>query len=190
MTTPPRRAAGSTGSTGSAPKNPDIAGHRRRMRDKVIDKSAATLTELELLEIILYPSNLRGGTKLITKRLMRELGFAGVLRAPVKTLQQLDQVGPAAIAAITVTEVAALHLSHSRIKNQSVLRYWLDVQDYCINRLAHERREHFIILCLDNQNRLISEETMSVGTVNQTAVYPRSGESCVKASSAGGDSAA
>jgi DNA repair protein RadC len=47
------------------------------------------------------------------------------------------------------------------------------VQDYCINRLAHERREHFIILCLDNQNRLISEETMSVGTVNQTAVYTR-----------------
>ena len=47
------------------------------------------------------------------------------------------------------------------------------MQDYFINRLAHERREHFIILCLDNQNRLISEETMSVGTVNQTAVYTR-----------------
>jgi DNA repair protein RadC len=144
------------------------------MRDKVIEKSAATLTELELLEMILYPSNPRGDTKPIAKRLMRELGsLAGVLRAPVETLQQLDQVGPAAIAAIKITEAAALHLSHSRIKNQSVLRNWVDVQGYCINRLAHERREHFIILCLDNQNRLISEETMSVGTVNQTAVYTR-----------------
>ena len=115
MTTPLRLAARSNGSTGSAPKNPDLAGHRRRMRDKVIDKSAA----------------------------------------------------------IKVTESAALHLSHSRIINQSVLRNWFDVQDYCINRLAHERREHFIILYLGNQNRLISEETMSVGTVNQTAVYTR-----------------
>lgn len=89
MITPPRPAAGSTG---SAPKNPDLAGHRRRMR---------------------------------------ELGsLAGVLRAPVETLQQLNQVGPAAIAAIKVTEAAALHLSHSRIKNQSVLRNWVDVQDY------------------------------------------------------------
>ena len=144
------------------------------VRDKVIEKSAATLTELELLEMILYPSNPRGDTKPIAKRLMRELGsLAGVLRAPVETLQQLDQVGPAAIAAIKITEAAALHLIHSRIKNQSVLRNRVDVQDYCINRLAHERREHFIILCLDNQNRLISEETMSVGTVNQTAVYTR-----------------
>ena len=47
------------------------------------------------------------------------------------------------------------------------------MQSYCINRLAHERREHFIILCLDNQNQLISEETMSVGTANQTTVYTR-----------------
>ena len=159
---------------GSVPKNPDIAGHRRRMRDKVIDKSAATLTELELLEMILYPSNPRGDTEPMAKRLMRELGsLAGVLCAPVETLHQLDQIEPAAIAAIKVTESAALHLSKSRIKNQSVLRNWVDVQDYCINRLAHERREHFIILCLDNQNQLIREETMSVGTVNQTAVYTR-----------------
>ena len=137
----------------------------------MIDKSAATLTKLELLEMILYPSNPRRDSKPMAKRLMRELGsLAGVLRAPVETLQQLDQVEPAAIAAIKVTEAAEFHLSHSRIKNQLVLRNWVDVQDYCINRLAHERREHFIILCLDNQNRLISEETMSVGTANQTAV--------------------
>ena len=171
MSTPPRPAVGSMG---SAPKNPDIAGHRRRMRDKMIDKSAVTMTELELLEMVLYPSNPRGDNKHIAKRLMKELrSLAGVLRAPVETLQQLDQVGPVAIAAIKVTEAVALHLSHSRIKNHSVLRNRVDVQDYYINRLAHERSEHFIILCLDNQNRLISEETMSVGTVNQTAVYTR-----------------
>jgi DNA repair protein RadC len=100
----------------------------------------------------------------------------------VETLQQLDQVGPAAIAAIKITEAAALHLSHSRIKNQSVFRNWVDVQDYCINRLAHERREHFIILCLDNQNRLISEETMSVGTHCQPGrcLHARSGERRLK----------
>ena len=30
-----------------------------------------------------------------------------------------------------------------------------------------------MFLCLDNQNRLIGEETTSIGTINQTAVYPR-----------------
>ena len=110
----------------------------------------------------------------MAKRLMKELGsFAGVLRAPMETLQQLDKAGPAAIAAIKITEAAALHPSRSRIKNQSVLHNWVDVQDYCINRLAHGPRQYFSILCLDNQNRLISEETISGGTVNQTAVNTR-----------------
>ena len=49
----------------------------------------------------------------------------------------------------------------------------MHVQDYCIKRLAHEPVEHFVILCLDNQNRLIGEEPMSNGTINHTAVYPR-----------------
>ena len=30
-----------------------------------------------------------------------------------------------------------------------------------------------MILRLNNQNRLIGEETMSIGTINQTAVFPR-----------------
>ena len=101
------------------------------MRDKVLEKSAATLTKLELLEMSLYPSNPRGDAKPVAKRLVRELGsLAGILRAPVEILQQLDQVGPAAIAAIEVTGAATLHLSHSRIKTQSVLRDWVDLQEH------------------------------------------------------------
>ena len=40
------------------------------MRDKVLCKSAESLTELELLEMLLYQSNPRGDTKPIAKRLM------------------------------------------------------------------------------------------------------------------------
>ena len=124
--------------------------------------------------MLLYYSNPRGDTKPIAKRLMHQFRMlAGVLRAPVKKLQEVEQVAPATIVAIKVTEAAAFHLSHSRIKNQPVLGSWMHVQDYSINRLAHEPVEHFVILCLDDQNRLIGEETMSIGTINQTAVYPR-----------------
>ena len=144
------------------------------MRDRVFGKSAKSLTDLELLETFFYRSNPRGGTKPIAKRLMHRLRkLAGVLSAPVEKFQEVEQVGQATIVAIKVTEAAALHLSHSRIKNQPVLSNWMHVQDYCINRLAHKPVEHFVILCLDSQNQLIGEETISIGTIDQTAVYPR-----------------
>lgn len=66
--------------------------------------------------------------------------------------------------------VSSQPLAH---QNQSVFRNRVDVQDYCINRLALERREHFIISCLDNQNRFISEEIESSGAVNHAAVCTR-----------------
>ena len=80
------------------------------MRDKVLGKSAESLTELEPLEM-LHHSNPRGDTKPIAKRLMHRLRtLAGVLRAPVEKLQEVEQCGPATIVAIKVTEAAALIL--------------------------------------------------------------------------------
>ena len=98
---------------------------------------------------------------------------AGLLRASTKRLHEVGHDGPAAIVALKVIEAAALHLSYSRIENRLVLNNWMHVQYRCIKLLAHEPVEHFVILCLDNPNRLIGEETLSICTINQTALYPR-----------------
>ena len=83
-----------------------------------------------------------------------------------------EKVDLTAFVAIKVNAVTALHLSHSRIKNQPMFNKWIHVQDYCMRLLALEPVEHFVILYPDNQDRLIVEETMSIGTIDQTAIYP------------------
>ena len=157
------------------PSPPDhISGHRARMRAKVMDKGASALSELELLEMILYAASPRRDTKPLAKDLIRHFGsLPAVLRAPQEQLIALAGVGDAAASAIRVVEAAGLHLSHSTISNRQVLTSWSAVQHYCITRLAHEPVEHFMMLCLDNRNRLIAEETLSRGTVDQTPVYVR-----------------
>ena len=52
-----------------------------------------------------------------------------------------------------------------------VLRHWAEVQDYYISTLANKPIE--MVLCLTSQNRLIIDETVSRGTVNQTSVSSR-----------------
>ena len=47
------------------------------------------------------------------------------------------------------------------------------VRDYLRLGMALEKREIFVCLWLDAQNRLIESETMFVGTLTQTSVYPR-----------------
>lgn len=47
------------------------------------------------------------------------------------------------------------------------------VKTYLRLHLAGEQREHFAVLFLDVQNRFIAFETMFIGTLTQTSVYPR-----------------
>lgn len=47
------------------------------------------------------------------------------------------------------------------------------VKTYLQLLLAGEQHERFAVLFLDVQNRLLAFETMSVGTLSQTSVYPR-----------------
>jgi len=39
--------------------------------------------------------------------------------------------------------------------------------------LAHQEREQFIVIFLDNQNRVLDVDTVFMGTLNQTVVYSR-----------------
>ena len=164
-------------SSNSAPANSPadrMSGHRGRMRAKLLDKGSEALSELELLEMLLYAGNRRGDTKPLAKALMRRFGsLSAVLRAPAALLAQQSGMGDASVAALKIVEAAGLHLSHSDIENRHVLTSWSEVQHFCVTRLAHEPVEHFMILCLDNRNRLIAEEVLSRGTLDQTPVYVR-----------------
>lgn len=151
-----------------------ISGHRQRMRRKLLDKGAESLSDLELLEMLLYAGNMRGDTKPLAKQLMQTFGsLSAILRSPPDRLNIHHGMGNASVAALKLVEAAALHLSHSDIDNRHILTSWSAVQHYCVTRLAHEPIEHFMMLCLDNRNRLIAEERLSRGTNYQTPVYVR-----------------
>ena len=149
-------------------------GHRARMRGKLLEKGSATLTELEILEMLLSAGTPRGDTKPLAKRLIKTFkSLSAVLPASPDDLRPIRDMGDAAIAAVKIAEAAGLQINHSRVKGKPVLTHWMEVQDYCISKLAHEPIEYVMVLCPDSQNRLIADETVLHGTVNQTSVYPR-----------------
>ena len=148
-----------------------MSGHWGHRRAKLLDKGREALSELELLEMLFYAGKRRGDTKPLARALMRRFGsLSAVLRALAALLAQQIGVGDASVAALKITEAAVLHLNHSDIENRHALTSWSEVQHFCVTRLAHEPVEYFMILCLDNWNRLIAEEVLSRGTVEQLSL--------------------
>ena len=46
-------------------------------------------------------------------------------------------------------------------------------REYCHHRLAGKDREHFLVILLDNKNKLLHQQVLFKGTIDQVSVYPR-----------------
>ena len=78
----------------------------------------------------------------------------------------------ATIGRVKISEAADVQNCHLCVKEKPVLTHRMEIQDYYISNLANKPIKCVMFSYLDSQNRLIIDETVSRGTVNQTSVYP------------------
>jgi DNA repair protein RadC len=149
-------------------------GHRARMRERLLERGAASLADYELLEMLLFFAFKKGDTKPLAKTLINRFGsFARVLCAPKTELLETRGLGVHSVSALKLVQESALRLARAEIMDQPVLNNWDRLMDYLNAVLAREKIEQFRILFLDPRNRLIADEAQARGTVNHTPVYPR-----------------
>jgi DNA repair protein RadC len=150
------------------------AGHRERMRARLLTAGPDGLADYELLEMLLFLALPRRDTKPVAKALLARFGsFAGAISAPLNDLRAVEGMGEAAVAALKTVQAAALRLARAEVMERPVLSNWDRLMDYLNAMLARERIEQFRVLFLDTRNRLLADEAQARGTVNHTPVYPR-----------------
>lgn len=153
---------------------PHYIGHRERLRERFVTGGGAALQDYELLELLLFRILPRRDTKPIAKAMLERFGsFSEALGAPPHLLEEIDGLGPTAIADLKVILAAAQRIGRDAILNKPILGSWAEVIDYCKTQMAYETTEQFRILFLDKKNRLIADEVQQTGTVDHTPVYPR-----------------
>lgn len=151
-----------------------VAGHRARLRSRLLSAGPEALADHELIEIILFLALPRRDTKPIARRLISRFGsYAGAVAASVPELLKVEGLGEAGVAALKAVHAAAQRLTKAEILYRPVLSNWDRLMEYLQAVLAREKIEQFRILFLDNRNRLLADEAQARGTVNHTPVYPR-----------------
>jgi len=153
---------------------PHYAGHRERLRERFMSGGGSALADYELLELLLFRILPRRDTKPIAKAMLARFGsFSEALGAPAHLLEEIDGLGPTAIAHLKVVLAAAQRIGKDAVHEKPLMASWKQVIDYCKAQMAYEAKEQFRILFLDKKNRLIADEVQQVGTVDHTPVYPR-----------------
>ena len=149
------------------------AGHRARLRERLLDAGPDGFHDYELIEYLLTLTIPRVDTKPLAKRLLDDFGGIGpLLSASADTLRR-EGVSDAAIAALKIAQAAALRMLEARIEGQPVLSSWDALGDYLHATMAHRRTEEVRILFLNAKNMLLANEALWQGSVDEASVHVR-----------------
>ena len=148
-------------------------GHRQRLREK-LHKDEQLLADYEILELVLGTVILRSDTKPLAKELLTRFGtLKGVLDARDDELLELKGFGNSLLSYWKLLRELFVRYAESSAQQRLALSSSAEVAEMARARLGRKEKEEFWAAFLDNQNRLISWERISTGTVNTTMIYPR-----------------
>jgi len=152
----------------------DPAGHRARLRDRLLEHGGEALPDYELLEYFLAVAIPRRDTKPLAKALLREFGgLSGVMTAHPDRLLAVKGMGAISVAAIKAAHGIALRLLKRESHDRPILGNWQALLDYLHADMMHHTIERVRVLHLDSKNRLIRDELTGEGTVDEAPVYAR-----------------
>ena len=151
----------------------DSAGHRARLRKRLLDAGPRGFHDYELIEFLLALTIPRVDTKPLAKRLLHDFGGIGpLLSASADKLRREGLTDPT-IGALKIAEATALRMLEARIEQQPVLSSWDALGDYLHAAMAHKRVEEVRILFLNAKNALIANEALWQGSVDEASVHVR-----------------
>jgi len=139
-----------------------------RPREKLQQKGAQSLSDQELLAILLGSGTRGQDVMSVAKRLLKVLDETSAN----PTLEELTAIDGIGLAKATLIS-AALEFARRRIRPEGFkITFPTDVLPL-IRHMADRKQEHFLCISLNGANEVIATRTISVGLVNKTQVHPR-----------------
>lgn len=150
-----------------------------RPRERLIRHGSEALSLQELLALILG-RGVQGESVMTTaQKLLAQFGsLESLLDASVEDLQQVKGIGVAKACQIKACLEIARRVNDKSldIKQDKKKKRILSPQEVfkiLKPKLAHHKKEHFVLISFDTRNTLLSIDTISIGTLNASLVHPR-----------------
>jgi DNA repair protein RadC len=150
------------------------AGHRSRIRKKFLDHGLDGFQDYEVLELLLDFVARQKDMKPVAKALLTNFGsLQGVLDASDEDLLEVEGIGEAGLTLLRVIkQTSARYLAQASAKAISRENIQ-DLINTCRLNMGSLKDEEFHIFSLNTNFSLIREDVLSIGTIDQAAVYPR-----------------
>lgn len=156
-------------------EKPLYLGHRERLRHRFMVDEGASMPDYELLELLLTMAIPRRDVKDLAKKLINSFGDIGeVIHAPAHKLMEAE-VSPNAIVLLKLVATCNMRTAYNGVSgsDEPVFSNWIQLEDYCREKMAYKEVEEFRLFFLDENYRLKGEKLLTTGTINKANIHPR-----------------
>lgn len=139
-----------------------------RPREKLQQKGAEALSDLELMAILLGRGTKKHDVLSVADKILHVLE-SNKGTVSLEDLQKIEGVGLAKATLIA----AAFEFARRRIRPEGLkISFPADILPL-IRHYADRKQEHFICISINGANEVIANRVITVGLVNRTQVHPR-----------------
>jgi len=145
-----------------------------RPREKLERHGPDSLSNDELLALIIRTGHQKENAIEMSNRLIKEYGLDKLSECSLKELQEIKGIGLA--KACQILALFAFNKRYNaaiRTKGTVTIKKPEDVYNYLVDELRDKKKEHFYALLLDSKNKIIKKDLISVGTLDSSLVHPR-----------------
>lgn len=142
-----------------------------RPRERFVSYGANSLSDAELLAIILRTGTKNENVIDLSNRLIKEYPLEKLFSSSIEELTKIKGIGrDKAIQILTVSEIQKRNYSE---KKPAKITSAKDVYNLLKNKLKNEKKEHFYIVLLDTKNKIIKTKEISIGILDASIIHPR-----------------
>lgn len=148
--------------------------HGEGPRDKLLERGAQSLSDAELLAIMLRTGYRDCSALELARSLLTQFGgLDGVMRVDRPELLSCPGIGEAKYAQLRAALELARRQALQTLSDNDVLSSPGDTRRFLQHHLGSHQREVFCCIFLDSQHRVLRCEDLFFGTLDGAAVYPR-----------------
>ncbi|MBS4194827.1 DNA repair protein RadC [Bacillus sp. FJAT-49870] len=145
-----------------------------RPRERLINNGAESLSNHELLAILLRTGTKSESVIQLANRLLTQFGGLMWLKdAALEEMTNLKGIGQAKAVQIAAAVELGRRISNLSYDERYVIRSPEDGANYVMNDMRFLTQEHFVALYLNTKNQVIHRQTIFIGSLNASIVHPR-----------------
>lgn len=149
-------------------------GYRKKLKERFLMIGLKGFVDAEVLELMLIYAKPTGDVRPVARALLENYGgISGILNTDIRELISFPGMDANSAILIKMAKDYPDFYLKERVLDRAYMNCWLEIVKYCQLSMSGLKEQEFRVIFMDARDRIAGVETLHVGALDRSSVYPR-----------------